>query len=447
MNDSSNYISKYETIEDIKLTDEEFNEYSRVKEEIIQGQINENSAINSINISNIKQEYPLLDDSVINRLMMDLKGYGKIDALLDDDDLEEVMIIGDNLPVYVYHRSKGMMITDITLESNEIRQIIEKIANSVDRKIDNQTPILDARLPDGSRVNATLPPVSTNGPTITIRKFKQDPLTIIDLIKSNTISVDLAGFLWTTIEGLGVKPSNIIIAGGTSSGKTTTLNTLTSFIPPYERIITIEDTLELQIPHQHIIQTETRPANIENKGEITMDLLLKNSLRQRPDRIIVGEVRSSEAITLFSALNTGHSGIGTLHSNSSHETITRLTNAPMNVPSIMIQSIDFIIMQNRLHGSNDTVIRRVTKVAEIVGSENNTIQLNKIFEYNSQSDKIEFSAINCNALNKIAKLKGVSYNDVVDEIKNRTKYLIEYMEKYDGDIDHVQSYINKYYSL
>lgn len=156
-------------------------------------------------------------------------------------------------------------------------------------------------------------------------------------------------FFWLCFDGFGVKSANAIISGGTSSGKTTTLNALSSFINPKERIITIEDTLELQIPQEHVIRMETRPANIENKGELTMNDLVKNSLRQRPDRIIVGEVRSSEAITLFTALNTGHSGFGTLHSNSARETITRLTTKPMSVPKIMIQAIDFIIMQKDLY--------------------------------------------------------------------------------------------------
>ena len=296
-----------------------------------------------------------------------MKGYGKIDPLLKDDALEEIMIIGKDKPIYVYHRNNGMMITEIILSEIEIKQIINKIANYVQRKIDNETPILDARLPNGSRVNATIPPITADGSTVTIRKFKKEQLTILDLISSNSISAHLAAFLWINIDGLNVRPSNIIISGGTGSGKTTTLNTLTSFIPSNERIITIEDILELQIPQEHVIRTETRPPNIEGKGEINMDILLKNSLRQRPDRIIVGEVRSKEAITLFGALNTGHSGMGTLHANSTQETITRLINPPMNVPSIMINSIDFIVMQNRIIHPSKGIIRRITEVAEVVG--------------------------------------------------------------------------------
>ena len=348
MNFENEFLPKYVTKTLPQLTEKENEDYQKIKEQIIQLSLNDQNL--DLNDKKIKE---LLNNSnnsphIQEKLFLDINGYGKINNLLHDDNLEEIMVIGSNKPVYVYHRTKGMMITDIIIKESEIKQIIEKIATQIQRKIDKQTPILDARLPDGSRVNATIPPITPDGSTLTIRKFKKEPYTIFDLIKSKTLNTHLASFLWIAIEGLHILPSNLIISGGTSSGKTTTLNTLTSFIPPSERIITIEDTLELQLPHSHLIRTETRPPNIEGKGEVTMDLLLKNSLRQRPDRIIVGEVRSKEAITLFSALNTGHSGMGTLHANSTKETITRLINEPMNVPNIMINSIDFIIIQKRI---------------------------------------------------------------------------------------------------
>lgn len=436
----------YNTTEKEQLSQREKENYEKLKEEIIELQINNNSInLESEEISQLIKEKPFETEKLINKLNNDLKGYGKIDVLLKDDNLEEIMIIGNNKPVYTYHRTHGMMITDITLTENEIRQTINKIANFIQRKIDKQTPILDARLPDGSRVNATIPPVSADGPTLTIRKFKKDPLTIFDLIKNNTLSAELAAFFWVAVDGLNVRPSNIIIAGGTGSGKTTTLNTVSSFIPSNERIITIEDTLELQIPHEHIIRTETRPPNIENKGEINMNALLKNTLRQRPDRIIVGEVRSSEAVTLFTALNTGHSGMGTLHANSTQETLTRLVNPPMNVPQIMLNSLDFIIMQNRLFHPEKGPVRRITEVAEVVGSENETVQLNKIFEYDYSSDKIKYVAISSNALNEIASMKGLSYKEVMDEIKEREKYLLKNCDNNLGDIHQDKKIINNYY--
>ena len=424
-----NNLPLYKTETNEKLTKKEEKEYQKIKEEIIQLKINDkNLNVETKEIKELMIEKSINSQKIIDKLTNDLKGYGKIDSLLKDDELEEIMIIGKNKPVYVYHRKKGMMITEINLSEIETKQIINKIANYVQRKIDKETPILDARLPNGSRVNATIPPITADGSTITIRKFKKEQLTILDLIKSNSLSPHLAAFLWINIDGLNVRPSNIIISGGTGSGKTTTLNTLSSFIPSDERIITIEDVLELQIPQEHVIRTETRPPNIEGKGEINMDILLKNSLRQRPDRIIVGEVRSKEAITLFGALNTGHSGMGTLHANSTQETITRLINPPMNVPSIMINSIDFIVMQNRIFHPTQGIIRRVTEVAEVVGMEMNKVQLNKIYQYDYSEDKLEYTAISSKALNEMASMKVISIKEITKEIKDRESYLIENSE-------------------
>ena len=366
-------------------------------------------------------------DNLSRKLLRDIIGYGKIDSLIQDDELEEIMIIGINKPVYVYHRKHGMMKTNIYYDDEqELTDLIDSMARQINRRIDKESPILDGRLSDGSRINATIPPVSADGPSLTIRKFKKDPLTIIDLINSRTLSLELAAFLWLCFDGLGVRSANAIISGGTSSGKTTTLNALASFINPKERIITIEDTLELQIPHEHVIRMETRPSNVENKGELTMNDLVKNSLRQRPDRIIVGEVRGEEAITLFTALNTGHSGFGTLHSNSARETITRLTTNPMSVPKIMIQAIDFIIMQKRIYTPSGVSYRRISEVAEIVGSEEGVIQLNKIFEWNPETDSIENVSISSKTLTQIANLSGKSLYEINKEIENR-ELLLKHM--------------------
>lgn len=373
---------------------------------------------------NISREY---SNHLSQKLLRDITGYGDIDPLIQDDDLEEIMIIGTDKPVYVYHREYGMMKTNIRFSNTfEIMELIDSIARQINRRIDQESPILDGRLIDGSRINATIPPVSADGPSLTIRKFKRDPLTIIDLINSRTISIELAAFFWLCFDGLGVKSANAIISGGTSSGKTTTLNALCGFINPKERIITIEDTLELQIPHEHVIRMETRPPNIENKGELTMNDLVKNSLRQRPDRIIVGEVRAEEAITLFTALNTGHSGFGTLHSNSARETITRLTTEPMSVPKIMIQAIDFIIMQNRIYTHSGVSYRRINEVVEVVGMESDTIQLNKIFRWNPKNDTVEKVGVTSQTLNNLAEVSGKPINELYDEIENR-KLVLQHM--------------------
>ena len=385
-------------------------------------------------------------DRLSRKFLRDINGYGEIDPLIQDDELEEIMIIGTGKPIFVYHRKYGMMKTNIQFkDEQEIRDLIDIIARQINRRIDQESPILDGRLVDGSRINATIPPVSADGPSLTIRKFKRDPLTIIDLINSKTMSIELAAFFWLCIDGLGVKSANAIISGGTSSGKTTTLNALSAFINPKERIITIEDTLELQIPREHVIRMETRPANIENRGELTMNDLVKNSLRQRPDRIIVGEVRADEAITLFTALNTGHSGFGTLHSNDARETITRLTNPPMSVPEIMIQAIDFIIMQNRIYTPSGVSFRRISEVAEVVGMEEGTVQLNKIFQWNPERDLIENVGITSHTLAQIANLSGYGINDLYNEIDNRKLVLRHMINHNIRSVNEVNGVLEQYY--
>lgn len=418
-------------------------------------QVNEDKLLNDIKnflfakLANNSQNNTISNeylDNLARKLFQDLVGYGEIDPLIRDDNLEEIMVIGIDKPVFVYHREYGMMKTNILFkDAGEVMNLIDSIARQINRRIDQESPILDGRLPDGSRVNATIPPISADGPSMTIRKFKRDPLTIIDLINSKTISVELAAFFWLCFDGLGVKSANAIISGGTSSGKTTTLNALSSFINPKERIITIEDTLELQIPHEHVIRMETRPPNVENRGELTMNDLVKNSLRQRPDRIIVGEVRGSEAITLFTALNTGHSGFGTLHSNDARETITRLTNAPMSVPNIMISAIDFIIMQNRIYRSDGVLFRRINEVAEVSGIEEGVIQLNKIFEWDPQSDTIKNVGITSKTLTEIANVSGNSLNSLYDEIKNREIVLQHMVDQNIRSIRDVSTVLEMYY--
>ena len=418
-------------------------------------QVSEERLLNDIkNFLSLRLSGTLQDNGISNeyldrlsrKFLRDIIGYGAIDPLIQDDELEEIMIIGTSKPIFVYHREYGMMKTNLQFsDEGELRDLIDSIARQINRRIDQESPILDGRLMDGSRINATIPPVSADGPSLTIRKFRRDPLTIIDLINSRTISLDLAGFLWLCIDGLGVKSANAIISGGTSSGKTTTLNALSAFINPNKRIITIEDTLELQIPHEHVIRMETRPANVEGKGELTMNDLVKNSLRQRPDKIIVGEVRANEAITLFTALNTGHSGFGTLHSNDARETITRLTNEPMSVPEIMIQAIDFIIMQNRIYTPSGVSFRRISEVAEVVGMEEGTVQLNKIFQWNPERDTIDNIGITSNTLQQIANLSGKSIIELQNEIENRKLVLKHMINQNIRSVEGVNSVIELYY--
>jgi len=373
-------------------------------------------------------------------------GYGKLEPLLSDDNLEEVMVIGKKLPVYVVHRKQGAMPTNIIFnEDDEIQRVIEKIGRYSGRKIDVANPLLDARLPDGSRVNATLAPVSLDGSTITIRKFKAEALTIIDLIKFGTLSLQVAAFLWLAVEGMKTKPSNVLISGGTGSGKTTTLNCLSLLIPMKDRIITIEDTAELQLPMKHKIRLETKPTNVEGREGLSFNQLLINTLRMRPDRVVLGEIRGEEAATLFVAMNTGHDGcMGTVHANNAGETITRLINAPMNVPNIMIPALDLIVMQNRITIAGGKMKRRITEIAEIGGIEVDKVLLNRVYTYNPKLDVLETSAPS-RLKQEIARRAGLSGEEINTELSRR-ELVFEYLVREDiRSLEEVYSWIQDYY--
>ncbi len=396
--------------------------------------------------SNYKDMAPGRKRELAELIVQDMIGYGLLEPLLNDDALEEVMLVGTKKSVFVYHRKHGMCRTNIVFDDDDdALAIIDRIARSIGRRVDLRSPLLDARLPDGSRVNATVRPVSLDGPSLTIRKFKADPLTVVDIVKFSTLSLELASFLWLAVEGFGVKPANILVSGGTGSGKTTTLNCLGSFIPGSDRVISIEDTAELQLPVEHWVRLETRPSNVEGKGEVNMDMLLKNTLRMRPDRIIVGEVRGGEARTLLASMNTGQNGcLGTLHANTAKETITRLTNAPMNVPLVMIPSLNLILMQNRFSYKGKTV-RRITEIAEITGLEDGRVQMNNIFEWDPKDDKVKETGTPSLIKAKLAELKGVKLGAVEEELKRRMEILTYLVKEGLRGINDVGRVINEYY--
>ncbi len=359
-------------------------------------------------------------------------GYGVLDILVEDDLLEEIMVNGPKRPVYVYHREMRMLKTNIIFESDEdIYAIIERIARQIGRRIDVQSPLLDATLKDGSRVNATIPPISIDGCTLTIRKFKKDPFTALDLIRFGTMSTEIAAFLWLAVEGVGgAKPANILIAGGTGSGKTSTLNVLASFIPATERVITVEDTPELQLPIEHVVRLLTRPPSIEGTGEVTMDMLVKNTLRMRPDRIIVGEVRHKEASTLFTAMNTGHDGcMGTIHANNTTETFVRVMSEPMNVPEIMVEALDLVIVQNRINDRRKGTIRRIVEIGELESVINKKPSTYLLYEWDAYSDTMHPTGMPSKFIQKVMKYTGLSKTDIEDEIENRKKFLESLLEK------------------
>lgn len=395
-----------------------------------------------LGVPSFKQEF--YADAVVREMI----GYGVLDMVVEDDKLEELMVIGPNKPVHVYHRDYGMMLTNIMFyKDSEIEDIIDRIARMDGKRVDRMSPLLDAKLADGSRVNATIRPASINGATITIRKFREDPFTITDLIKSHTVDTDLAAFLWVCVDGLGAKPANMLISGGTGSGKTTTLNVLSSFIPLYERVVTIEDTAELQLPLNHWIRLESRPAGLEGTGEITMDDLVKNSLRMRPDRIIVGEVRGGEASTLFTAMNTGHDGcFGTVHANSAKETTVRLQSSPMNVPKIMLGALNFIVIQRRIHDRRKGTIRRITEIAEVKGVLEGNLEVDPLYVWDAATDKMKSTGIPSKYLEEVSKYTGLNLNEIEKEIQARKKIIEKIVKSNVREMDKVCEITQNYIS-
>ncbi|MCW3489632.1 CpaF family protein [Dethiobacter alkaliphilus] len=319
---------------------------------------------------------------IVTEIVDEAVGFGPIHPLLNDETVSEVMVNGPN-QVYVERNGK-LVLTDVVFRNDaHVLHIIEKIVAPIGRRIDESSPMVDARLPDGSRVNAIIPPLALCGPSITIRKFAKDPLTVDDLLGFGTLSLEIAAFLEAAVKS----KLNVVVSGGTGSGKTTTLNVLSSFIPHDERIVTIEDAAELQLRQDHVVSLETRPPNVEGKGAVTIRDLVKNSLRMRPERIVVGEVRSGEALDMLQAMNTGHDGsLTTGHANSPRDMLSRLETmvlmAGMDLPVRAIReqissAIDVIVQQSRLRDGS----RKITHVTEVQGMEGDIIVMQDLFRF------------------------------------------------------------------
>ncbi len=319
---------------------------------------------------------------LFDQIAAEILGFGPLQPLLEDDSITEIMVNG---PKQIYVERGGKLYkTPITFEDDEhVMRIIERIVAPLGRRVDEASPYVDARLPDGSRVNIVIPPIALNGPVITIRKFYRTPLTIEDLIRFGSITPEVVQFLEACVKAR----LNIIVAGGTGSGKTTLLNILSGFIPNDERIVTIENAAELQLRQEHVVRLESRPPNIEGEGEVSIRDLVINSLRMRPDRIIVGEVRGGEALDMLQAMNTGHEGsMTTLHSNSPRDTLARLETmvlmAGMELPTRAIReqiasAVDLIVYQSRMRDGS----RKVVAVSEIAGMEGDVISMTDLFVF------------------------------------------------------------------
>jgi flagellar protein FlaI len=384
-----------------------------------------------------KTDEPTLN-MLVNYLLEENLGLGKIEIMLKDSWLEEIVVNNHVDPVWVYHRKYGWLKSNITIPSEaRIRHFATMIGREVGKEITNLNPLMDAHLENGDRVNATLAPISNKGNTLTIRKFAEDPWTITKFIKSETINVEAAAFLWLAIQ----IELSILIAGGTGSGKTSMLNVVSNFFPPSQRIISIEDTRELTLPSNlHWVPMETRLPNPEGKGAVTMLDLLVNSLRMRPDRIIVGEMRrKAEAEVLLEAMHTGHSVYATIHANNADEVITRLTNPPIDIPRQMVSSLSLILVQNR---NRRTGKRRTLQVAEILPDGTPRVLL----RYNALKDIIEKVAESEVVRDRIQLYTGMSPDEIKVDLKQKEMILKWMLRKDIQGVDEIGLRIAQYYT-
>jgi len=390
------------------------------------------------NIDEIIAKYKIdIDDDLKERLFYFINrefiGFGKIDPVMKDPNIEDISCDGSNVPLYIYHREYGSLKSNVVFDTeDELSAFVVKLAQKCGKHISLAKPMLDATMPDGSRIQMTLSgEVTTKGSTFTIRKFRSNPITPTDLIDYNTMSVDMIAYLWIAVEN-GV---NALIAGSTASGKTSTLNAFSLFIPRETKIVSIEETREINLPHENWIPGVTRTGFgeiINNRliGEIDLFDLMKAALRQRPEYILVGEIRGAEAYVLFQAMATGHTTYSTVHADSIKALIHRLEGKPINVPRAMLQSLDVILLQTNIK-KHDKNVRRCRQIIEIIDldSQTNEILTNEVFRWNSKDDKFEFLGKSY-VLDRIRVQYGRSKEEMMEEMERRVEVL-KWMQKND----------------
>lgn len=398
------------------------NEQKTLIKQFIEHQISTN--FRSIPLNKIER------DRLIREIIQEAKGFGPLDPLLSDPSISDILVNGAK-NVYVEKNGKLYKTSVAFKDNNHLKNIIERIVSKVGRRIDEKSPMVDARLPDGSRVNAIIPPLAVDGPSLSIRRFRADSGTMESLLKWGSISTEIAQVL----EAAVAARLNIIISGGTGAGKTTLLNSLSAKIPNGERIITIEDSAELCLQQEHIVRLETRPPNIEGEGQVTARDLVINSLRMRPDRIIIGECRGAETLDMLQAMNTGHDGsLTTLHANSPRDALSRLETMVMfsgidlperNIKSQIASAINIVIQASRLSDGS----RKVTKISEIVGMEGDVITMQDIFVWEQTGTGVNTvmgmhssTGIRPKFLDKIVA-KGIEINPQIFDKNYRHTYL------------------------
>lgn len=392
-------------------------------------------------VPNITQESKA---HMVSRLLREMLGLGDIEFLLSDENLEEIVINSSLESVRVYHKKFGWLQSNLKIDNeNQIMNYSNIIARRVGRQISTLTPLLDAHLVTGDRANSVLSPISGKGNTLTIRKFARDPWTVVDLINNSTITSEVFALLWLAVE----YEMNVIISGGTAAGKTSILNVCMSFLPPNHRVISIEDTRELQLP-SHLFWTPltTREPNVEGKGKVGMLDLLINSLRMRPDRIILGEMRKQEeAEVMFEAMHTGHSVYATVHADSMTETIRRLINPPIQTPPNLLDAVDLnlVMFRDRRRG-----IRRVAQIGEFVVSEESgkaTVRPNLLYRWDPNKDKIVAHTGSVKLLDKLSTHTGMSGTEVQRDLKEKQAILSWLVKNNIRDIASLGKIFSDYY--
>jgi len=389
----------------------------------------------------LKYYLPMLDfetkDRVITYIVQKSLDLGFVDILITDSNIEEITINGGTSSIMIYHKKHGWLITNLTfLNDDEIKNIASRIALENKKFFSNLNPLLDAHLRGGHRVNATLNSISTKGSTITIRRFADKPWTVSDLINTHTSSEIALAIIWIAMEN----ELSIIIAGGTGSGKTSFLNAIMSFIPADQRIISVEDTREIKLPdYAHWVPMEARQPNQEGRGEVSILDLIVNSLRMRPDRIIIGEIRKKkEAEVLFEAMRTGHSVYGTFHANTANETILRLNSSPIEIPKITLSALGLIVIQHR---DRKTGKRVTLQIAEVDKDGNENV----ILQYDQKTQKHKFKNKPKAITQKLDEFNGIDENEFYASLKERA-LILQFLAKSNlNTIDEVGKYINMYY--
>ena len=384
-------------------------------------------------------------DKLLYYVIRDFLGYGKIDPLMKDHLIEDISADGVKIPVYVWHRVYESLPTNIMFDTEEeLNSFIVRLAYLAGKSISLANPLVDASLPDGSRVQLSYGnEITRRGSTFTIRRFKVDPLTISDLISFNTLSVEMAAYFWYIIENR----SSILVSGGVAAGKTTTLNCLSMFIKPELKIVSVEDTPELNLPHENWIPSVVRPGfGPSEKGAITLFDLLKAAVRQRPDYIIVGEIRGEEAYTLFQAIATGHLGMCTIHAESVEAVINRLESEPMNIPRPLIAMIDDIVIQIRteINGRPARRIKTVTEVVEL-SPKTKEIKIHEVYRWNPRDDSFTFSGKSY-ILERHMKKFGLEWKEIEKELKRRAAVLKWMVENNIRKYTEVAKVIREYYA-